>query len=111
MADLAWRSSRYGEVYEALVLSLEPSVRNVRAGTEGMIGRAIFHFRAVGEEDAVAKLELIAVAIAHLQQSLRSRSEDQYLIRKNQLTRLAREWLSAAPMFPQSVTFASAIAA
>ena len=111
MVDLDWPNSHFGAVYEALSLSLEPSVRNVVPGTERAIGRALFYFRGTGEAEAVEKLATIALIILRLQNALRSRSEDQYLVSRHELAILAWEWLRSAPMFPRSLSFETALAA
>lgn len=103
MFDHDWRASHQGAVYDSLNRSLAKDGGNVVPGTESVVARTLFHCRAAGDSDAVGRLERISVSVFGLQQALRSQSDEDYRARRRELARLAKEWLAAAPMFPQQV--------
>ncbi len=100
MVDRCWIESRYRLIHAMIVAFVEGDTLNVAPGTPGAIMRAIDHFRARGESHAVARLEVIALAVTRLQLELRSDPGGDHRGHRAELRRLAALWLRESPMFP-----------
>lgn len=99
MHQTAWASSPYGEVYIAL-RAIESSARAVPVGTDAALGRTFDFLRANRDDDALRRLETIALLVEILWQCARSGDEAVRARAHVELDRLSDEWLAAAPMFP-----------
>jgi len=98
--DQAWQSSHYLAVYGVLLAFADSDARQLPAGTDGVLDRALAHFRRSGEQEAVARLEAISILLFRLRQALLARDEAGYDDCLIELAEHSRDWLMAAPMFP-----------
>ena len=99
--DLAWCSSHYDAVYGVLTAYLDSGLRHLPPGAEGVLGRAQMHFYRTGEVAAAARIDTISVVLFRLRQALWTRSESERHSSVRQIEQFARDWLLAAPMFPE----------
>lgn len=99
--DQAWQSSHYLAVYGVLLAYADSDARQLPAGTDGVLDRALTHFRRSGEREAAARLEALSILLFRLRQALLARDENGYTECLNELAERSREWLLAAPMFPE----------
>ncbi|MDQ8757813.1 hypothetical protein RCO27_16425 [Sphingosinicella sp. LHD-64] len=100
ISEQAWQGSRYGAVHGALQRLLDSDARLLPPGTEGVIGRAQYHFARIGNQAAAARLESISIALFRLRWAHWTRREADLRDVGQELGALAEQWFLAAPMLP-----------
>lgn len=103
--DQAWQRSHYGAVHGALAGLRESGLRTPPPGTEGVIGRAQYHFARTGDKRAAARLEVISTTLFRLRWAQWMRREADLRESVQTLETLAEQWLLEAPMIlPEHAT-------
>jgi hypothetical protein len=94
----AARAGLHQAVHRVLATEAASTARPPAPGTDGVIGRAQFHYDCLGDCEAVALLERMNIALFRLRQALLSGAEADYQAQRAELKRLAGEWLYQAPL-------------
>jgi hypothetical protein len=94
----AARAGLHEAVHRALTTEACATQRPPAPGTDGVFGRAQFHYDCLGDGDAVALLEQMNIAMFGLRQALLAGDEAAYQAARAALRRLSGAWLYQAPL-------------
>jgi len=94
----AARAGLHEAVHRVLAIEAHSTIRPPAPGTDGVIGRAQFHYDCLGDGDAVALLEKMNVALFRLRQALLAGDEADYQAQRSALKGLSAAWLYHAPL-------------
>lgn len=94
----AARAGLHDAVQRTLAAEAASGARPPAPGTDGVIGRAQFHYDCLGDCEAVALLEQMNLAIFRLRQALLAGAEADYQAQRRELKRLSGLWLYHAPL-------------
>jgi hypothetical protein len=94
----AARAGLHEAVHRTLNTETRSTQRPPAPGTDGVLGRAQFHYDCLGDGDAVALLEQMNIAIFGLRQALLAGDEPAYQAARAALKRLSGAWLYHAPL-------------
>lgn len=94
----ATRAGLHEAVHRALAAEARATQRPPAPGTDGVFGRAQFHYDCLGDGDAVALLEQMNIAMFRLRQALLAGDEATYQAQRSQLRKLSGAWLYQAPL-------------
>jgi hypothetical protein len=94
----AARAGLHEAVHKTLANEAWSTTRPPAPGTDGVLGRAQFHYDCLGDGDAVALLEQMNVTVFRLRQALLSGDETVYQDQRRELKRLSAAWLYHAPL-------------
>lgn len=96
--EQAWQNSHYCAVHGALQRLRDSAGSALPAGTEGVIGRAQFHFANAGDAGAAGRLEAISTTLFQLRWAKWTGREAELRESELKLHALAEQWLLEAPM-------------
>lgn len=96
--EQAWQDSHYCAVHGALQRLCESTGSALPPGTEGVIGRAQFHFSSAGDVGAAGRLEAISTTLFRLRWAKWTGREAELRESERKLHTLAEQWLLEAPM-------------
>ena len=94
----AARAGLHESVHRALTREARSKQRPPAPGTDGVLGRAQFHYDCLGDGDAVSLLEQMNIAMFRLRQALLAGDEAAYQAQRAQLKKLSGAWLYHAPL-------------
>ncbi len=94
----AARAQLHACVHRALATELCSTARPPAPGTDGVFGRAQFHYDCLGDGEAVTLLEQMNIVMFRLRQALLSGDEADYQAQRSALKRLSGDWLYQAPL-------------
>ena len=94
----AARAGLHGAVHRALTTEARSTIRPPAPGTDGVFGRAQFHYDCLGDGEAVALLEKMNIAMFRLRQALLAGDEAEYRAQRSALKGLSAAWLYHAPL-------------
>ena len=94
----AARAQLHACVHRALATELCSTARPPAPGTDGVFGRAQFHYDCLGDDEAVALLEKMNIAMFRLRQALLAGDEAEYQAQRTALKGLSAAWLYHAPL-------------
>jgi hypothetical protein len=94
----AARAGLHEAVHRVLATEANAAKRPPAPGTDGVIGRAQFHYDCLGDVEAVALLEQMNLAVFRLRQALLVGAEADYQAQRAELKRLSGLWLYHAPL-------------
>ena len=94
----AARAGLHDAVHRTLKTEAGSKQRPPAPGTDGVFGRAQFHYDCLGDDEAVALLEQMNIAMFGLRQALLAGDEAAYRAARAALRRLAGAWLYHAPL-------------
>lgn len=92
------RAGLHDAVHRTLKTEACSKQRPPAAGTDGLLGRAQYHYDCLGDGDAVALLEQTNIAMFRLRQALLAGDEAAYQAQRAQLRKLSGAWLYHAPL-------------
>ncbi len=92
------RAGLHASVHRVLATEARSTVRPPAPGTDGVIGRAQFHYDCLGDGDALALLEKMNIVIFRLRQALLAGDEADYQAQRTALKGLSAAWLYHAPL-------------
>lgn len=92
------RAGLHDAVHRTLKTEACSKQRPPAAGTDGLLGRAQYHYDCLGDGDAVALLEQMNIAMFRLRQALLAGDEAAYQAQRAQLRKLSGAWLYHAPL-------------
>lgn len=94
----AARAGLHEFVQKALTTEARSRQRPPAPGTDGIFGRAQFHYDCLGDDEAVALLEQMNIAVFRLRQALLAGDEAVYQAQRAALRKLSGAWLYQAPL-------------
>ena len=94
----AARAGLHEAVHRTLATEARSTVRPPAPGTDGVLGRAQFHYDCLGDGEAVALLEKMNIAMFRLRQALLVGDEAAYREQRSALKGLSAAWLYHAPL-------------
>src|SRR5438128_7723125 len=94
----AARAGLHEAVHRALAKEARATQRPPAPGTDGLFGRAQFHYDSLGDGEAVGLLEQMNVAMFRLRQALLAGDEAAYRAQRSALKKLSGAWLYHAPL-------------
>ncbi len=94
----AARAGLHEAVHRTLKSESTSQQRPPAPGTDGVLGRAQFHYDCLGDGDAVALLERMNIAMFRLRQALLAGDEATYRAQRSELKKLSNAWLYQAPL-------------
>jgi hypothetical protein len=94
----AARAQLHDKVHRVLAVEARSNVRPPAPGSDGALGRAQFHYDCLGDDEAVALLEKMNVAMFRLRQSLLAGDDADYRAQRSALKGLSAAWLYQAPL-------------
>jgi hypothetical protein len=94
----AARAGLHEAVHRTLATEARSNVRPPAPGTDGVFGRAQFHYDCLGDGEAVALLEKMNIAMFRLRQALLAGDEADYQAQRAALKGLSAAWLYHAPL-------------
>ena len=94
----AARAGLHEAVRRALAAEARPKQRPPAPGTDGILGRAQFHYDCLGDDEAVGLLEQMNIAMFRLRQALLAGDEASYQAERAALRKLSAAWLYHAPL-------------
>lgn len=94
----AARAQLHDSVHRVLATEAHSTQRPPSPGSDGVIGRAQFHYDCLGDGDAVALLEKMNIAMFRLRQALLAGDEADYQAQRSALKGLSAAWLYHAPL-------------
>ena len=94
----AARAGLHEFVHRVLATEARSTQRPPATGTDGLFGRAQFHYDCLGDCDAVALLEKMNIAMFRLRQALLASDEAEYQAQRSALKGLSAAWLYHAPL-------------
>ena len=97
-AIAAARAGLHEAVHKALATEARSKQRPPAPGTDGVFGRAQFHYDCLGDEEAVALLEQMNIAMFRLRQALLAGDEATYQAQRSALRKLSGAWRYQAPL-------------
>ncbi len=92
------RAGLHEAVHRTLATEARSTQRPPAPGTDGLLGRAQFHYDCLGDEEAVGLLEQMNIAMFRLRQALLAGDEAAYQAQRSALRKLAGAWLYHAPL-------------
>jgi hypothetical protein len=92
------RAGLHAVVHRTLATEARSRQRPPAPGTDGIFGRAQFHYDCLGDGEAVALLEKMNLVIFRLRQALLSGDEAAYREQRSALKGLSAAWLYHAPL-------------
>ena len=96
--EQTWQNSHYCAVHGALQRLCDSTGSALPPGTEGVIGRAQFHFANVGDAGAEKRLEAISTTLFRLRWAKWAGRDAELRESERKLHTLAEQWLLEAPM-------------
>jgi hypothetical protein len=103
----AARAGLHDAVHRALTTEARSKQRPPAPGTDGVFGRAQFHYDCLGDDEAVALLEQMNIAMFRLRQALLAGDEASYQAQRSALRKLSGAWLYQAPLHKVADIFPS----
>ena len=94
----AARAGLHEVVHRVLTTEARSTQRPPAPGTDGLFGRAQFHYDCLGDGEAVTLLEQMNIAMFRLRQALLAGDEAAYRAQRAALKRLSGAWLYHAPL-------------
>ena len=94
----AARARLHEAVHRTLATEARSTMRPPAQGTDGVLGRAQFHYDCLGDDEAVALLEKMNLAMFRLRQALLAGDEAVYQEQRAALRGLSAAWLYHAPL-------------
>ena len=94
----AARAGLHEAVHRTLAAEARSRQRPPAHGTDGLLGRAQFHYDCLGDGEAVALLEKMNFAMFRLRQALLMGDEAAYQEQRSALKGLSAAWLYHAPL-------------
>ena len=94
----AARAGLHEAVHRTLATEARSTQRPPAPGTDGLLGRAQFHYDCLGDGEAVALLEQMNIAMFRLRQALLAGDEAAYQAQRSALRKLSGAWLYHAPL-------------
>jgi hypothetical protein len=94
----AARAGLHAVVHQVLAAEARSTRGPPGPGTDGLFGRAQFHYDVLGDGEAVALLEQMNVAMFRLRQALLAGDEAAYQAQRSALRKLSAAWLYHAPL-------------
>ena len=95
----AARAGLHDAVHKVLATEARSTQRPPAPGTDGTLGRAQFHYDCLGDNEAVALLEKMNIAMFRLRQALLVGDEATYQAQRTALKGLSAAWLYHAPLY------------
>ena len=92
------RAGLHEAVHRVLAVEARATQRPPAPGTDGLFGRAQFHYDCLGDGEAVSMLEQMNIAMFRLRQALLAGDETAYQAQRAALKRLSGDWLYHAPL-------------
>ena len=92
------RAGLHESVHRALTREARSNQRPPAPGTDGVLGRAQFHYDCLGDGEAVSLLEQMNVVMFRLRQALLAGDEATYQAQRSALRKLSGAWLYHAPL-------------
>jgi hypothetical protein len=94
----AARAGLHEAVHRTLATEARSTARPPAQGTDGLLGRAQFHYDCLGDGEAVALLEKMNLTMFRLRQALLTGDETAYREQRSALKGLSAAWLYHAPL-------------
>jgi hypothetical protein len=94
----AARAGLHDAVHRTLAIEARSTQRPPVQGTDGLLGRAQFHYDCLGDGEAVALLEKMNLTMFRLRQALLAGDEAAYQEQRSALKGLSAAWLYHAPL-------------
>ena len=94
----AARAGLHDAVHRVLATEARSTQRPPAPGSDGIFGRAQFHYDCLGDGEAVALLEKMNITIFRLRQALLAGDEADYQAQRSALKGLSAAWLYHAPL-------------
>ncbi len=94
----AARAGLHDAVHRALATEARSIARPPAPGTDGVFGRAQFHYDCLGDDEAVALLGKMNIVMFRLRRALLAGDEPDYQAQRAALKGLSAAWLYHAPL-------------